>query len=164
MQQLQIDVWNDESNCVLEVDSYLTLYRDVTVSGHYSLDYFAGRSQKGNGEGTEAGYKADHYFKYMDLMVEATNMWNECDLDYYMQAFAPVFTTLSGFLWIITSLTSIIINESEVEVYVGMSKASFDRDAAKGGQYFGLWTKHLLGVELQDATVDVSTQEYGTMS
>ena len=57
----------------------------------------------------------------MDLAVEATNMWNQCDFDYYMQAFAPVFTSLSGFLWFLTSMTSMIINESEEYVYLGMS-------------------------------------------
>ena len=61
----------------------------------------------------------------MDLAVEATNLWNKCDFDYYMQAFAPIFTSLSGFFFILTSVTSIIINEEEEYVYLGMSNAAF---------------------------------------
>ena len=91
-------------------------------------------------------------------------MWNECDFDYYMQAFAPAFTSLSGFLWFFTSLTSMIINESEEYVYVGMSQSAFTRNPAIGGQYTGIWLKHLMGVELQDSTVENDYQEYGTLA
>ena len=100
----------------------------------------------------------------MDLAVEATNMWNKCDFDYYMQAFAPVFTSLSGFLWFFTSMTSMIINESEEYVYVGMSYSAYTRNPAQGGQYTGLWLKHLMGVELQDTTIEIDTPEYGTLA
>ena len=86
--------------------------------------------------------------QYCDLLVELTNMYNECDFDYYMQAFAPILTSLSGFLWFITSLTSIIISDGEVFVYKGMSQAALDRNPSNAGQYMGIWTKHLFGVEL----------------
>ena len=58
---------------------------------------------------------------YMDLLVEVTNMWNECDFDYYMQAFAPVGTSLSGFLWFFVACLSMVVNASEEYVYMGMS-------------------------------------------
>ena len=100
----------------------------------------------------------------MDALVEATNMWNECDFDYYMQAFAPLFTTLSGFLGLFTSLTGILILEEEVYVYEGISEAAYTQNPARAGQYTGLWIKHLMGVELQDATIESQTPEYGTLA
>ena len=83
----------------------MELYRQLGEIKNYSTTYYNGRKQKGNGHGTNAGYKADVYVKYMDLMVELTNLYNQCDLDYYMQAFAPILTSLSGILWFLTSLT-----------------------------------------------------------
>ena len=43
LQSMQIDVTNDASSCVLELDIYLDLYRDLTESGMFSLDYYKGR-------------------------------------------------------------------------------------------------------------------------
>ena len=61
IQNLQIDTSNAESHCIQEVEAFLALGRDLADSGKYDLDYFAGRHQKGNGEGSAAGYKADLY-------------------------------------------------------------------------------------------------------
>ena len=71
--------------------------------------------------------------QYMDLMVELTNLYNQCDLDYYMQAFAPIMTSLSGFLWFGTSLISIVISDGEVFVYKGMSQAALERNPSNAG-------------------------------
>ena len=43
LQHMQIDVNNDASSCILELDTYLVLYRDLQQSGMYSLDYYKGR-------------------------------------------------------------------------------------------------------------------------
>ena len=69
----------------------------------------------------------------MDLMVELTNLYNQCDLDYYMQAFAPILTSLSGFLWFLTSFWSIVISDGEVFVYKGMSQAALERNPSNAG-------------------------------
>ena len=52
-----------------------------------------------------------------------------------------MFTSLSGFLGIFTSLWIVIIDEAEVPNYYGMSQAAFNRDPANAGKYFGLWCK-----------------------
>ena len=87
---------------------------------------------------------------YMDLAVEMVNLYNLCDLDYYMMAFAPPLTALSGFLSFLVSALEIVFSEDEVPIYVGISKAAFDRDQAQMGNYFGKWFGHLFPIELQD--------------
>ena len=70
---------------------------------------------------------------YMDVTVEITNFYNECDMDYYMQGVAPWFTSLSGFLGMLVSLIEVIISDSEVAVYTAMSAAAYSRDQAGAG-------------------------------
>ena len=81
-----------------------------------------------------------------------------------MQAFAPFLTSLSGFLGTLTSLLEVIIDESEVPVYQGISAAAYSRDQSSCGTYFGLWFKHAWNIELQDAVIQEQTVIYGTMS
>ena len=92
-----------------------------------------GRADKGNGVGSTAGYYMDMVTAYMDVTVEITNFYNECDMDYYMQGVAPWFTSLSGFLGMLVSLIEVIISDSEVAVYTAMSAAAYSRDQAGAG-------------------------------
>ena len=71
-----------------------------------------------------------------------------------MQAFAPVLTSLTGFLGFFTSLWIVIIDDKEVPVYRGMSQAAWNREPANAGKYLGIWMQDLYGIELQDAQVD----------
>ena len=104
----------------------------------------------------------DYYVMGVDMLVELTNTYNKCDLDYYMQAFAPILTSLSGFLSFGTSLISIVISDGEVYVYEGLSSAAYNQDPGNAGKFAGLWCKHLFGVDLQDATVATEATVYGT--
>ena len=85
---------------------------------------------------------------YADVSVELTNLYNLCDLDYYMQAFAPIFTQLSGFLGFGTSLLGVIISLEEGPNYTCISKGVYDENHAMAGSCFGIWFKHLMGIEL----------------
>ena len=88
---------------------------------------------------------------YMDMVVESTNLYNKCEMDYFTQAFAKPLTSLSGFLGMLTSVLEIILDAAEVPTYTGISKAAYDNDLANGGKYFGLWFKRAWGISLQDA-------------
>ena len=89
--------------------------------------------------------------QYMDIGVEMTNVYNKCDFDYYMMAFGPVLTSLTGFLGFFTSLIEVIISDEEVAVYLAMSQAAYNREESNAGKQFGLWFKHLWDIEMQDA-------------
>ena len=128
------------------------------------VTYSAGRTAKGNGVGTEVGYYMDMTTQYLDLVVEITNVYNQCNLDYIMQAFGPWFTSLSGFLGALTSILEVIVDANEVPVYTGISAAVYAGDQANAGLWTGLWFKHAINVELQDTTIQENTFIIGTMS
>jgi len=81
-----------------------------------------------------------------------------------MQAWAPYFTSLSGFLGFFTSLWVVIIDENQVANYYGMSQASFNRQPANAGKFLGLWCRDLWGVELQDSVIEENYTTYGAQS
>ena len=85
--------------------------------------------------------------QYADMTVELTNLYNECSLDYYMQAWAPLFTSVSGFLNIIVSLATVILAYESEEIWIGMSLAAYELNASNAGKYFGLFMKATFGVE-----------------
>ena len=91
--------------------------------------------------------------KAMDISVEITNVYNTCQLDYIMQAWAPIFTSMSGFLGFSASLLNIVLSGDYVSTYEGMSLAAYNRDSANAGLYMGSLLKNLWGVELEDATI-----------
>lgn len=93
----------------------------------------AGRAEKGDGVGTTAGYYMEMITRYMDITVEATNLYNTCEMDYIMQAFGPILTSLSGFLGALTSLLEVILSADEVATYTGISKSVYDLDRAGAG-------------------------------
>ena len=100
----------------------------------------------------------------MDVTVELTNLYNKCKFDNYMMAFAPVLTSLPGFLSFFTSLIEVIISDEEVQVYKGISAAVYVRNNAEAGKQFGLWFKHLWDIEMQDAEIQEDTQIIGLLS
>ena len=100
----------------------------------------------------------------MDLAVEITNTYQKCQLDYYMQAFAPCVTSLSGFLSFGTSLITVLISSEYVSVYEGMSLAAYEEDHSNAGKYIAEWFKSLFDVQLEDATIDNETVVLGTLS
>ena len=75
-----------------------------------------------------------------------------------------MFTSLSGFLGIFTSLWIVIIDENQVPNYYGMSQASFRREPANAGKFFGQWCRDLWGVELQDSVIENDYNTYGAQS
>ena len=101
---MQVDTLNAESSCIEEVEIYIELYRDVVEYTKTSITYDSGRAEKGSGEGSTIGFYLSQATQYADMTVELTNLYNECSLDYYMQAWAPLFTSVSGFLNITVSL------------------------------------------------------------
>lgn len=59
--------------------------------------YLQGLAEKGMGAGTDIGYAMDKFEKYLDLATAGTNVFNECDVDYYMIALSKATSNVSGF-------------------------------------------------------------------
>ena len=84
---MQVDVTNYASQCISELTTYYYIFRETQYNFASRLAYQNGRSDKGNGEATAAGYYMDMVTSYLDIVVELTNLWNYCELDYIWQAF-----------------------------------------------------------------------------
>ena len=101
---------------------------------------------------------------YMDVTVEVTNIYNKCELEYFMQKFAPPFTTLSGFLGFTSSLIEIIISADIVDIYKGISLAVYTDDLPNAGKWFGTWFIGLFDVKTQDAQLIEYSDPIGPFS
>ena len=60
-------------------------------------EYYKGLKEKGQAAGNSAGFALDKFEKYVDLATSFTNVYNECDVDYYMQAGSKAISNVSGF-------------------------------------------------------------------
>ena len=76
--------------------------------------------------------------KYMDIMVSITNIYNECDLDYFMQAIGTSFTTVSGFLNFLTNFFFFrFLFDNDAVLMTQLSTAIVNEDKNGVGLYFG---------------------------
>ena len=106
---MQVDTTNYASQCIDELTAYYYVFRSTQLNFASQLAYSNGRGDKGNGEATTAGYYMDMITSYLDIIVEMTNLWNYCELDYIAQAYGGFFMSLSGFLGFGTSLLTVAI-------------------------------------------------------
>lgn len=121
MANMQVNTDNFESNCILQIDEYVELYRDIYQETRTNIFYVDGVNRKGAGTPTDYGFWLDVITQYADLVVEMANLYEICSLDYIMQAFAPIFTSLSGFLEFCTSSITVIFEEESEAMFLGLS-------------------------------------------
>ena len=92
--------------------------------------------------------------QYMDVTVGLTNLYNDCDLDYYMQAFSRPFTSVSGFLDILVNISFRFLygDTTEEALYESLSTAVSTDDRQGAGLYFGQFMKLLMVIEIPTTT------------
>ena len=61
-------------------------------------NYLAGLKAKGQGAGSSYGYALDKFESYIDMATVSTNLFNECDLDYYLQSVSKATSNVAGFV------------------------------------------------------------------
>ena len=61
-------------------------------------DYLAGLAAKGQADGTSYGYALSKFESYIDMATVSTNLFNECDLDYYLMAVSKAVSNVAGFI------------------------------------------------------------------
>lgn len=62
-----------------------------------------GKTEKGDGTYTDVAYYMNMITMYMDAPVLMTNMFNNCDLNYFFMKAGKVLCSLSGFLDLLTN-------------------------------------------------------------
>merc|ERR1712083_983501 len=100
------------------------MYQNIREYMVTTVGYYDGRREKGTGNGTKTGYNIELVPQYMDVMVAWTNMYNNCDLDYLMQAFGRYFTSVSGFLdFAVNFFMWRFISDTDAILYTNLSSA-----------------------------------------
>ena len=78
-------------------DTLKTTYNQLVSNLESDAEYVAGLQAKGQGSGTSYGYAIDKFESYVDMATVSTNLFNECDIEYYLQAVSKAVSNVAGF-------------------------------------------------------------------
>jgi len=117
---------------------------------------------KGQGAGTNVGFYLDKGAKYIDLAASAVNVYNQCDVEYYMQSFSLAVSSLPGFA---NQVVNTYFRSKETTVYSNLSKALLSNpiDVPGASKAFGAFVKDFLMTEIPDKTTTFRYQEVGSL-
>ena len=96
--QLQKDTTNTSSDCMVGFETLKTTYNQLVSNLESDAEYVAGLQAKGQGSGTSYGYAIDKFESYVDMATVSTNLFNECDIEYYLQAVSKAVSNVAGFV------------------------------------------------------------------
>ena len=94
---MQKDSANENTDCMEGYDQFLVLWNELIVYVENDTEYYKGLSEKGQATGNDVGFAMQKFEKYIDIATSATNVFNECDIDYYMQALSKAISNVAGF-------------------------------------------------------------------
>ena len=89
----------DSSACLKEFDSFTLSLADKNLgnSAAAKLAYEKKRLDKGQQGATNMGFWINYYGEYQSSIISGFNFYNECQLDYYSQAFGNGVQNPTGF-------------------------------------------------------------------
>lgn len=147
---MQENTFNTRTNCMQAYDSYDSYFMRAEVETKLSTEYYDARKEKGNGIGTEWGFEATNFLKYNDVLVNAFNVYFNCNLDYYLINLGVSLTSVSG-------ASNFVINgvwRIFTEDYRLLSESIIERDHQLVGRLIGMWFKESLQVQILDVDVN----------
>ena len=147
---------NELSDCITTFDNFKTLVDDVSKSTASSAEYYAGLALKGQGSGSLAGFYFDNFQQYIDVYIDAVNVFNYCDINYYMRAFGKWFSASGGVNQAINTFWR-FISTDDMQQYYDLSVAMMQKNPTNAGKAFGKWFAVFMQVEIPDTT---STPSY----
>ena len=151
------------SNCLQTFANYNEKYTYVSTHVADRTLYDLGRQEKGNGEPTLSGYYMELTTMYADVVVIATNMYIDCDIDYLMQKIGKSLTSLSGFLDLLTNFLFRFFGSDDQDLYIGLSTAIDESDIPTVGLRMGQFIKKFFVTEIPSVTTAIPTQRYETV-
>merc|ERR1712150_32311 len=114
----------------------------------------------GQGQGSMAGFYFDNFQQYIDVYIDAVNVFNYCDFDYYLRSFGKWFSASGGTNQMINLLWRTISTE-DMSVYYSLSVATLQKDPSAAGIAFGKFFAVFMEVEIPDTTSTPSYQDVG---
>ena len=118
-----------------------------------------GRQAKGNGSATDVGFYLEKITMYMDVVVNVTDVYNRCSIDYFFEKFGKSLTSLSGFLDLLTNFFWRFFGDSDQQLYKDISNGIDNGDGAAVGLNMGKFLKILTVTEIPAITEALSTQK-----
>ena len=167
LKNMQKDAANENTDCMEGYDQFLSLWNELIVYVENDSEYYKGLSEKGQATGNEVGFALDKFEKYIDIATSATNVFNECDIDYYMQALSKAISNVAGFsnqlvntYW--RSLESGPLGEMQTELDK-FTSGSGTMDTAKMSELFGTFIQDSLMAEIPDTASTGYYQDVGQL-
>merc|ERR1719367_350365 len=164
---MQKDSANKNTDCMKGYDQFLTLWNELIVYVENDSEYYKGLSEKGQATGNDVGFAMQKFEKYVDITTSATSVFNECDIDYYMQALSKAISNVAGFsnqlvntYW--RSLETGPLAEMETELNK-FTSGSGTMDTAKMAQLFGGFIQDSLMAEIPDTSSAGYYQDVGQL-
>lgn len=149
---MQQDKGSTTSECIVTFDEFIVLADQIATNVGSDADYLAGILAKGQGEGTSVGFQIDKFQSYFDAGIYSVNVFNYCDLDYYLMAIGKSTGSTSGFFNQLVNLGYRFFDEDDAIIYYNMSVAIGEDDTDEVGKNFGLFLSAFLMVEVPDTT------------
>ena len=164
---MQKDSANENTDCMEGYDQFLVLWNELIVYISSDTEYYKGLSEKGQATGNDVGFAMQKFEKYVDIATSATNVFNECDIDYYMQALSKAVSNVAGFsnqlvntYW--RSLETGPLAEMETELNK-FTSGSGTMDTAKMAELFGTFIQDSLMAEIPDTASAGYYQDVGQL-
>lgn len=98
--------------------------------------------------------------KYIDVAASMVNVYNMCDVDYYMQSLSLALSSLPGFA---NQFVNVIFRYQETDVYESLATALAANDIPGASAAFGTFVKDFLMTEIPDNTSTFSYQDVGSL-
>ena len=160
---MQQDQGNEESECIDTFDDFIELMNQIFADTESSDDYYAGLAAKGQGAGTEYGFMIEKGQRYIDAAIFGVNVFNYCDLDYYLVSLGKSLGSASGAVNQFTNLFWRFFSTEDQLNYYNMSVGITENDTDAVGAAMGNFISALLTVEVPDTTTTSSYQPVGQL-
>jgi len=109
------------------------LYAQSVVYMTDDTEYVKGLIAKGQGSGTNFGFILDKGEKYIDLFTSFTNLFNQCDIEYYLVALSKATSNVAGS---VNQIINVVWRATEDSLYDDMSTAMAADDKAETAKLF----------------------------
>ena len=144
---LQRDTTNTESDCMAGYTMLQEVYATLSTNLESDADYLAGLAAKGQADGTSYGYALSKFESYIDMATVSTNLFNECDLDYYLMAVSKAVSNVAGF---INQAINTYFRMNEGSVYDDMETAFEANDSEASAVLLAQFIQDFLMAEIPD--------------
>ena len=148
LRNLQRDTTNTESDCMSGYTTLRETYTSLLANLSSDADYLAGMQAKGQADGTEYGYALAKFESYIDMATVSTNLFNECDLDYYLIAISKAVSNVAGF--INQAINTYFRYTDDSTLYDSMETAFAASNKEDSAQYLAEFIKDFLMAEIPD--------------